>query len=84
MELVRASEFIKSRKEREDTVSTSIIVGGVKVVVMVYNFVSKSRHEVFVCVERGHGDYVLHIPRMFIQKESDIYSVAKEALSLVM
>lgn len=84
VELVRATEFIKTRREREEKLPTVLIVGGVKVVVFIYDFCTDKNHEVFVCVDKDKEECVVKIPKMYIKQEADVYSIVRDIVTLAL
>lgn len=83
VQIIKASEFIKTRKENEEKWSSVFVVGGIKVVVMVFDFCAKSQHEVFVVVKENKEECVVYIPEMLIREREDAYSIVQEALRVV-
>jgi ABC-type proline/glycine betaine transport system permease subunit len=82
-EIVKASDFLKTRKTREEKWSSVVIVAGVKSIVMAYDVWQKTHHEVFVVIRLVEGEFVIRIPEILIQKESSrIEEVVRRVLDV--
>lgn len=83
MELISVEEFWKTRKEREEAMKTILVVAGVRVVVFLYDLLTKKTHEVYVMVDgKSNKKVTLRIPEIHIQSKEDLTILANALAQL--
>lgn len=80
---ITAVEFLMRSRERKESWRTMFLVAGIKVAVIAYDLFKKGFHEVYVVTgEALEERNVLHIPQMYIQRDSDRVSRVLSSVAL--
>lgn len=65
-----AFEFIASSLKRRESWKTTVVVAGVKLLVIIFDVCRKGIHEVYVVIQETEKlKSVLHIPEIYIQRQ---------------
>lgn len=85
MEMMTLRDFWKTRRDRDEPVSTIIVVAGVRLCVVIYDLWAKDTHEMWIVTEpfTSTRQIVLRIPEIIIAKREDVAVNIKEVVENV-